>query len=50
VDKKEITEIFENHLMVLARAAKNQCSGEDLKAITEAMIITEKTIRLMQKI
>lgn len=42
MDKKEITEIFENHLKVLAKAAKNQCSGEELKAITKAMIMTEK--------
>lgn len=47
MDKKEITEVFENHLKVLAKAAKNQCSGEELKALTEAMIITEKTIRSM---
>lgn len=44
MDKKEITEIFENHLKVLAKAAKNQCSGEDLKAITKAMIMTEKKL------
>ena len=47
MDKKEITEIFENHLKVLAKAAKNQCSGEELKVITEALIMTEKRLTQM---
>ena len=36
----DIEVVLENHLKVLENAAKQQCSGEDLKAITEAMKIT----------
>lgn len=44
MDKKEIKEIFESHLRTLARAAKKDCSGEELKALTEAMIMTDEVI------
>lgn len=44
MDKKEIKEIFESHLRTLARAAKKDCSGEELKALTEAMIMTDKVV------
>lgn len=35
---KEIKEILKEHLTVLQNAAKKQCSGTELKAITEAMV------------
>lgn len=44
MNKKEINEIYEEHFAVLSKAAKNQCSGEELKAITEALIMTEKRL------
>ena len=40
----DIKTVFENHLKVLEDAAKQQCSGVELKAITEAMSITADTI------
>lgn len=44
MEKSNIITVFENHLKVLEDAAKQQCSGEELKAITEAMKITANTI------
>ena len=38
--QSDIKAVFENHLKVLEDAAKQQCSGVELKAITEAMQIT----------
>lgn len=38
--QEKYKEILEEHLTILQDAAKKECSGEDLKAITEAMIIT----------
>ena len=40
----KIESILNDHLSVLADAAKKECSGEDLKAITEAMKITIDTL------
>lgn len=42
--RKEIKEIYDEHFVVLSKAAKNQCSGEELKAITESLIMTEKRL------
>lgn len=47
MDKVEILKIYEEHFTTLARAAKNQCSGEELKAITEALIMTEEKLSQM---
>lgn len=44
MNKKEIKAIYEEHFVSLSKAAKNQCSGEELKAITEALIMTEKRL------
>lgn len=44
MDRKEIKAIYEEHFVALSKAAKNQCSGEELKAITEALIMTEKRL------
>lgn len=38
--KSDVQRIVQNHLITLENAAQKQCSGEDLKAITEAMEIT----------
>lgn len=45
--REERKELFEEHLQLLAKAAQKQCSGEELKAITEAMIMVEETISSM---
>ena len=37
--KEKYKAIFEEHLKVLQNAAKKECSGEDLKAITEAIVM-----------
>lgn len=42
--QSDIKSAFENHLRVLENAAASYCSGEDLKAITEAMRITADSI------
>lgn len=42
--RSEIKETFESHFKTLAESAKKQCSGEDLRAITEAMIMIENKI------
>lgn len=44
MSRTEIKAIYEEHFVELSKAAKNQCSGEELKAITEALIITEKRL------
>jgi len=44
MDRKEIKAIYEELFVALSKAAKNQCSGEELKAITEALIMTEKRL------
>lgn len=44
VEQADIKAVFENHLKVLENAAQKQCSGEELKAITEAMKITAELI------
>ena len=40
----DIKAVFENHLKVLEDAAKQQCSGVELKALTDAMRTTADTI------
>ena len=40
----DIKAVFENHLKVLEDAAKKQCSGVELNAITDAMRTTADTI------
>lgn len=40
MEKSDVKRIIQNHLITLENAAQKQCSGEDLKAITEAMEIT----------
>lgn len=37
--KEDNKKILEEHLKVLQNAAKKDCSGEDLKAITEAIVM-----------
>lgn len=44
MDKSDIKNILEEHFKTLADAAKQHCSGEELKAITEAMKITAELI------
>ena len=44
MERSDIKAVFENHLKVLENAAQKQCSGEELKAITEAMKITAELI------
>ena len=44
MSRTEINEIYEEHFVALSKAAKNKCSGEELKAITEALIMTEKRL------
>lgn len=39
MDKSEVKDIFDEHLRILAKRAKQQCSGEELKVITEAMLL-----------
>ena len=40
MNNEKLQVILEEHLRLLQDAAKKQCSGEELKAITEAMAIT----------
>lgn len=49
MNKKEIKAIYEEHFVALSKAAKNQCSGEELKAITEALIMTEKRLETIKR-
>lgn len=42
--EEQIKVLLEEHLQLLAKTAQKQCSGEELKAITEAMQITVELI------
>ena len=44
MERSDIKAVFENHLKVLEDAAKKQCSGVELNAITDAMRTTADTI------
>lgn len=45
MEREERKALFEEHLQLLTKAAQKQCSGEELKAITEAMQITVELIK-----
>ena len=42
--QSDMKAVFENHLKVLEDAAKQQCSGVERKALTDAMRTTADTI------
>lgn len=38
-DEQETAQLLKEHLKILTNAAKKECSGEELKAITQAILL-----------